>query len=97
MLKVVVTLISVSWYGQENLVQAALDRGVNVDVVDREGETALIKAATAGHGNIVKMLMKKGSDVNVKNNQGETALLKAVKAGNLKKTKNSYGTTLLWS
>ena len=41
-----------------------LDQVVQVDVINKNGETALMLASIAGHKEIVKLLIGKGADVN---------------------------------
>ncbi|KAE9224530.1 hypothetical protein PF002_g14679 [Phytophthora fragariae] len=73
------------------LIQAAVDGSIdglrcivsnftaNVNVTDRDGDTALLKAAGLGHLAVVRYLVAEcGADVNTANHTGMTALLKTV-------------------
>lgn len=54
----------------------------SINQLDREGETALMKASKYGDAAIVNDLLSKGADVHVVNSIGETALILASQAGN---------------
>ena len=43
-------------------------------VVDKDGNSALHKAATVGSKRIIKLCLRNGHDINARNNDGETAL-----------------------
>jgi 26S proteasome non-ATPase regulatory subunit 10 len=66
------------------LVQFLLDRGADVNVVDRTGRTPLIHAAKVdfGHSTIVDMLLAAGSRTDVRDEEGLTALERARRDGN---------------
>ena len=53
----------------------------SINQLDREGETALMKASKYGDAAIVTDLLSKGADVHVVNSIGETALILASQAG----------------
>jgi ankyrin repeat protein len=57
-----------------------LTRGAPVDGRDREGNSALIIAASTGFVDGVRVLLANKANVNASNNAGETALIKAVQA-----------------
>lgn len=60
-------------------VKAAVDAGVDINTVDKLGDTPLMTAADNGNArNVVKFLISKGADVNKQNKLGSTALLYAV-------------------
>lgn len=50
-----------------------LDRGVNINIKDKNGMTPLMWATYYCHFNIVELLLENGANVNLKNNFGETA------------------------
>ena len=56
-------LMLASWYGRENFVKKLIKMGANINLRDKEKETALISAATM---NIIKMLIRAGADWNIK-------------------------------
>lgn len=55
---------------------------VDINQLDREGETALMKASKYGDAAIATDLLSKGADVHLVNSIGETALILASQAGN---------------
>ena len=71
------SLVSAAHNGNIALVQKLLDEGVDVNIQDNEGYTALILASTYRHIDIVKLLLNSGANTNFQNNVGETALLLA--------------------
>ncbi|HET6893726.1 MAG TPA: ankyrin repeat domain-containing protein [Pyrinomonadaceae bacterium] len=61
--------------GDVAAVTAFLDKGVDVNVKFRYGQTALFKAAERGHTDVVKLLLARGADVTVKDTfYGATAM-----------------------
>ncbi len=60
-------------------VKVLVKKGVNLEALDKYGETPLIQAAFFGHTDIVQYFLAQGVKVNVTNPRGETALMKAVK------------------
>jgi ankyrin repeat protein len=62
-------------------IRALLDRGADLNAKDREGWTALMRAAEKGYVITVKILLSKGADVNVQNKFGKTALMYAKQKG----------------
>lgn len=68
-------------------VKAAVEAGVDINTVDRLGDTPLMIAADNGQArDVVKYLISKGADVNKQNKLGSTALLYAVNS----ETPNAY-------
>jgi len=63
--------------GHTEIVRLLIDKGADVNLLDKNGETALMGAAGAGHTEIVKVLIDKKANVDTKNNNGVTALIKA--------------------
>ena len=70
--------------GDLDLVQAELDKGIDVNIKDSEyGGTPLHFAAYGGSLNIVKFLLANEADIDVGNNRGWTALFYAAGEGHL--------------
>jgi ankyrin repeat protein len=65
-------------------VQLFLFAGMDVEVKDSNGWTALNAAAANGHLPVVQALLEKGAEVNVKINKGLTALMFAAIDGHLR-------------
>lgn len=61
-----------------------LKAGMDINVKDSDGNTALIFSSKEGWEDIVSFLLEKGANINEANSEGETALIKAVQNGNLK-------------
>ena len=53
------------------------DHDADIHLKNKEGETALMRAAWGGHLAVVKFLVSKGGDIHAKDNRGWTALMKA--------------------
>lgn len=60
--------------GKEDIVTLLLDKGANVDRVDKYGNTSLMVAAQKCHEGIFNLLIARGADILKHNNCGETAL-----------------------
>jgi hypothetical protein len=58
-----------------------LEEGANVDVKDKDGWTALMRAAHEGNEPLIKLLLDNKADVNEKDPNGETALMTASERG----------------
>ncbi len=54
-----------------------LDSGVDINIQDHKGKTALIEACLYGSLDVVKMLVANGANVNMQDNEGYTALSSA--------------------
>ncbi|MCF7806097.1 MAG: ankyrin repeat domain-containing protein [Simkaniaceae bacterium] len=70
--------------GKTSVIKQMIDSGaVDVNDADKDGNTALIKAAANGHQEIVGMFLDKGADIEHPNAKGDTALMCAAKEGQL--------------
>lgn len=76
-------LLSASIEGDIAAVRNLLARGVNPNMKEEEGNTALMWAIREAHLPIVQALLAKGADVNAKAIDGDTALIAAAKKGHL--------------
>lgn len=56
------------YYG--NLVQHLLNKGVNIDLVDKNGNTAAHIVVMRDNIEIFKILLNKGANIDIKNNNG---------------------------
>ena len=63
-------------------VAKALREGANPNARDKDGQTALIRAATKGKADSVAVLLRAGADVNAQDEWGRTALMHAARNGN---------------
>ena len=63
-----------------NLIQA----GVDVNVQDKIGRTALMIASHAGHSHLITELKMAGANMNIQNLCGDTSLISATKENNSK-------------
>jgi ankyrin repeat protein len=67
--------------GDEVAVKAFLAAGMDPNVRNAEGDTALMSAAAAGNGDVVEMLLSEGAQINVTNARGMTPLAAAILNG----------------
>lgn len=67
--------------GNVNAVRLFLAAGMNPNVRDKHGNTALIAASGNGHGDIVKLLLDKEADISAINANGDTPLIAAASFG----------------
>lgn len=58
-----------------------IDHGADVNMINSEGETALLVSATNGRNDVVSLLIAEGSNVNSKDRIGRTPLLRAAACG----------------
>src|SRR5208282_5094328 len=77
----VIDLMIASQAGKIKIVQALLDKGVDVNVKGHSGTTALMYASREGRKEIVELLLGKGADVNAKMKDRSTALMFASMKG----------------
>ncbi|MDR0519864.1 MAG: ankyrin repeat domain-containing protein, partial [Clostridiales Family XIII bacterium] len=57
-----------------NILKYLIDNGADVNRQDKEGNTALMKAAEYNRTENAKLLLKSGADTKLKNDDGKTAL-----------------------
>jgi ankyrin repeat protein len=67
--------------GDVEAARALLQSGVDINALDRYGQTALMVAAHGGHESLVEMLIEHGADLNVTAKYHLSALMLAVIAG----------------
>jgi ankyrin repeat protein len=67
--------------GNVSAIELLLDKGVDVNTIDRDGNTALILAARYNQRACIQKLLEKGSNVDTKNTIGWTALMIASQNG----------------
>jgi ankyrin repeat protein len=67
--------------GDAAALEAVLNAGVDVNVKDRYGQSALMLAALRGHLDLVQVLLRHGADLNVTAKYGLSALMLAIVGG----------------
>ena len=75
-------LLAYVWRDNKKATERLLALGANVNLRDKDGDTALHGAAETGNVEIMRMLLDKGADPNAKNKQGGTPLMWAAVFGN---------------
>ncbi|MEW6731425.1 MAG: ankyrin repeat domain-containing protein [Acidobacteriota bacterium] len=76
-----VDLVAAAASGDSATVKSLLAQGVDVNVKDKDGKTALMYAAEKGYSDIVKSLLVQAVNVNAKDKDGKTALMYAADKG----------------
>lgn len=71
-------------FGDVSSVRSALDDGADPNAKDRDGITALMRAARRGGLESAVLLLDRGADVNAAGNGWESALMEAARHGNPK-------------
>ena len=59
---------------QEKIISGLLQAGVDPDITDSDGQTALMRASILGHLNIVQILLQRGANPNKEDLRGNTPL-----------------------
>jgi ankyrin repeat protein/tetratricopeptide (TPR) repeat protein len=67
--------------GRTELAAILLERGIDPNVRDEEGDVPLAQAAFLGHIEVVRLLLEHGADVNAANDDGVNALMLAALGG----------------
>jgi ankyrin repeat protein len=67
--------------GATEVLEATLEAGAPVDLLDHQGNGLLILAAYHGRVDTVQMLLRHGADPSIRNDRGQTALAAAVFQG----------------
>ncbi len=73
----IANLMSAAYNGSLPDVKAAVKRGADLNMVDEDGETALMYAVSGGHDDIVAYLLSKHADPDALSAHGDTALFYA--------------------
>ena len=63
-------------------VRALLARGIDVNTVDRDGNTLLARAVQRGHREVFTLLLGSGARIETRNRYGETPMMYAALGGN---------------
>jgi ankyrin repeat protein len=70
-------LFQAAEFGDAQLVQYLLNKGLDIDSQDEEGDTPLHHAVRWGHNAVVTYLLRRRASVFIKNKKGYTAILEA--------------------
>ena len=90
---------SLHWAGQQNhpdVVEVLIDAGANIDTIDEEGFSPLLRASKDASLDTVKMLVKAGADVSLTDNSGHTCLSIAASLGHTE-TVRTLLYAILWA
>jgi hypothetical protein len=74
-------LVAAASAGHEDLVNYLLDRGADIDSVDREGRTAFSASVASNRVSIAQLLLAKGANPRVDDSKLSLAIAQAAKAG----------------
>jgi len=66
-------LFMASFEGHSKVVEILISKGVDANIIDDIGWTALHVASIQGHTKIIKLLIEHGIDINIKDKNGHTA------------------------
>ena len=78
----VIPMTTAAFHGRLTVVRALIDRGVDVNGLSVDGETALMLAVDRGHEDVVFALLDHGADINMKSrDDGWTPLMYAAAHG----------------
>lgn len=76
-------LFQAAEFGDINLVRYLLDKGLDIDGQDEEGDTLLHHSAKWGHSKLVTYLLRRQASAVIMNKKGRTALLEAYANNNV--------------
>jgi len=76
--KNVTDLVATASRGDNKTLQQLIERGIPLNAVDQNGQTALSESCWNGHINTVRLLLENGADPSIKKPDGETPLTLAV-------------------
>ena len=68
----------------EEFIKLLIDKGANINAKDKNGKTALMKAAEYDKSSVIEILLKAGANIDEKDNNGWTALIWAETKGDKK-------------
>jgi len=74
-------LLRASLIGDTAAVEALLDKGLDVNLKDRNGWAPLLEAVFGGHADTVRVLLNRGAHVNATDQTGWTPLMEAASKG----------------
>ena len=74
-------LIEAVGRGNTEQVRELLDAGADINIQDKFGETALMRAAAWGHTGVMELLIRAGAEIDRPNKYGWTALMVAAAWG----------------
>ncbi len=76
-----IILLWAALHNREATFKALLERGADISIQDKDGDTVLHHLAK-GNLHLLTILLRHPHDIDIRNNRGETPLLCAVQAGN---------------
>lgn len=76
-----VEIFKAAQHGDTARVRSLIDQGVDADITDQYGRTALMVAAQAGHSETVRLLLRLGANVDARNELRSTSLMLATLSG----------------
>jgi ankyrin repeat protein len=71
-------LMFAAFWDSVDMATILIEKGIDVDAKNNNGNTAFIIAACQGNSDLVELLIANGADVNATDNEGRTALLRIV-------------------
>ncbi len=75
-------LLWAALHNREATFKSLLERGADVSIQDKDGDTVLHHLATKGNLHLLTLLLQHSHKIDIRNDKGETPLLCAVQAGN---------------
>lgn len=61
-----------AWKDNAEMIKAFIDYGIDVDIKNNRGETALMSAIEGQSLSVIQLLISNGANVNLKNQEGKT-------------------------